>query len=226
MNNVTLCLTMGRRPELLRQTLTGLFANAQFDSVIAINDFRDEQTNTVFQEMCPHGQLISLDRQLGHHAAVDYMYSKVKTPWIFHCEDDWLFQKPIDLQHLIKVLQAQQWMSGICMRQRSDFVLSLRDEEKVLFERYDDLAFYRLDPIHAQWHGYTFNPHLASIDLWHSIGPFSAFKKERHISCAIRKKGLIVPYWVDGGCAHLGENDSVSNPATSKKSILKHWFGL
>lgn len=226
MNSVTLCITMGRRPDLLRQTLSTLLKHAQFDNIIAINDFRDDASNQVFKDLCPNGHLICLDRQLGHHAAVDYMYGLVKTPWVFHCEDDWLFEKPINLQQLISILAVEKSMSAICLRQQSDFYLKPEDDRKVLFESHGGLNFYRLDPIHEQWHGYTFNPHLAAVSLWRSVGPFSNFKKERHISRTIRKKGLIMPYWIDGGCTHLGANDSVSYPVQFKKPFWKHWFSL
>jgi hypothetical protein len=225
-DQVTLCITMGRRPQLLRKTLSTLLANARFDQVIAINDFRDAESNHVFQSICPEGRLISLNRQLGHHAAVDYMYKCISTPWVFHCEDDWLFQKPLDLDRLVGILKANSWMSGICMRQRADFELSLQDAKKVIFEHHDGLDFYRLDPVHDQWHGYTFNPHLASVDLWRAIGPFSGFRKERHISRHIRKQGRAMPYLVNGGCSHLGADDSVSYPVAAQKSFLKRWLGL
>lgn len=88
MNEITLCLTIGMRPELLRQTLQSLLNRLTFSHIIAINDFRDEATNRVFRGLCPQGQLISLKKQLGHHAAVDYMYQQVTTPYVMHCEDD------------------------------------------------------------------------------------------------------------------------------------------
>ncbi|MEY4505911.1 MAG: hypothetical protein RL297_489 [Pseudomonadota bacterium] len=226
MNKITLCITMGRRPELLKQTLSSLLSQSVFEHIIAINDFRDEATNKVFKAMCPEGELISLDRQLGHHAAVDHMYQRVKTDWIFHTEDDWSFEKPLDFELLIEVLNAESWMSGICMRQLSDFILTAKDEQKVLYEKYKGLDFYRLDPIHTQWHGYSFNPHLTHKNLWRMVGPFSRFKKERHISRFIRQKGLIMPYWVDGGCSHLGADCSVSYPVQIKKSFIKQWFSL
>lgn len=53
MNGVTLCITMGRRPDLLHQTLSSLLQHAQFDSIIAINDFRDDETNQVFKRYAP-----------------------------------------------------------------------------------------------------------------------------------------------------------------------------
>jgi hypothetical protein len=72
--DVDLCLTIGRRPTLLRQTLESLLPRANFKKIIAINDFRDEETNDVFKELCPNGILLNLDKQLGHHRAVDLMY--------------------------------------------------------------------------------------------------------------------------------------------------------
>ena len=103
--NLTLCLTIGRRPELLRQTLQSLLDKVEFADIIAINDFRDEETNQVFRELCPEGLLINLPTQVGHHKAVDEMYSKVQTEYIFHCEDDWLFDQPIEFEKYIKTLK-------------------------------------------------------------------------------------------------------------------------
>jgi hypothetical protein len=154
------------------------------------------------------------------------MYGLVKTPWVFHCEDDWLFEKPIELHRLIKILESEKSISTICFRQRSDFSLKPIEDRKVISINHDGLEFYRLDALHDQWHGYTFNPHLAPIDLWRSVGPFSNFKKERHISRTIRKQNLSVNYLVEGGCSHLGAHDSVSNPIKSKKSIFKRLLGF
>ena len=224
MNNTTLCITMGRRPELLRQTLTSLLLQSDFEHIIAINDFRDDATNEVFKTLCPQGELISLDHQLGHHAAVDHMYQRVKTDWIFHTEDDWQFSQPIDLDRLSQTISMNPWISGICLRSEADFGLCEADQRRVVYEQHNELPFYRLDTMHEQWHGYTFNPHLAPIGIWKRFGPFSSFKKERHISRVIRKSGLVMPYWVDGGCQHIGWDNSVSHsPPTS--SFWSRWFG-
>lgn len=225
MTAVTLCITMGRRPELLTQTLTSLLQHAEFHHVIAINDFRDEATNAVFQKLCPTGQLISLDHQLGHHGAVDYLYSQVQTPWVMHCEDDWSFTQNLDFGSLASTLTQQPWMSGVCFRSQSDFEISPDDQTKILYETHDGLAFYRLDPLHSQWHGYTFNPHFASVDLWKRFGSFKSFKKERHISRRVRQAGLVMPYLVNGGCVHLGDDQSVSYPKNQDRTGLWKWLG-
>ena len=213
---------MGRRPELLRQTLSSLLSQFDFEHIIAINDFRDDATNEVFKTMCPQGELISLDHQLGHHAAVDHMYQRVNTEWIFHTEDDWQFSRPIDLNRLLETISMNPWMTGICLRSEADFELCEADQRRVVYEQHNELPLYRLDAMHKQWHGYTFNPHLAPVSVWKRFGPFSSFKKERHISRAIRKSGLVMPYLVDGGCKHIGRDSSVSN----KPPLSSFWSRL
>lgn len=225
MTAVTLCITMGRRPELLAQTLTSLLQHVEFQYVIAINDFRDEPTTAVFQKLCPTGQLISLDHQLGHHGAVDYLYSQVQTPWVMHCEDDWSFTQNLDFESLASTLTQQPSMSGVCFRSQSDFEILPDDQTKILYETHDGWAFYRLDPLHSQWHGYTFNPHFASVNLWKRFGPFKSFKKERHISRRVRQAGLVMPYLVNGGCVHLGDEQSVSYPKNQERTGLWKWLG-
>jgi len=79
-DKITLCLTIGRRPDLLRQTLETLVGLPPLP-VLAINDFGDAETNAVFREMCQQGRLIEPGRHLGHHGAVDLMYAEVKTPY-------------------------------------------------------------------------------------------------------------------------------------------------
>jgi glycosyltransferase involved in cell wall biosynthesis len=224
MNNVTLCITMGRRPELLRQTLSSLFSVCEFQHVIAINDFRDDQTNEAFKALCPTGQLISLDHQLGHHAAVDHMYSKVQTDWVFHTEDDWEFTEPVDLDRLVNLVKQHAWMAGVSLRSEVDFGLCEADQKKVLHEHYNDLDVFRLDGMHDQWHGFTFNPHLAPLNTWRKVGPFSRFKKERHISRAVRQAGMVMPYLTHGGCRHIGWENSVSHPS-KRASFWSRWLG-
>lgn len=226
MTPVTLCITMGCRPDLLAKTLTSLLQHAAFQHVIAINDFRDEPTNAMFKKLCPTGQLISLDHQLGHHGAIDHLYSQVQTPWVMHCEDDWSFTKDLDLQSLASTLSQQPWMAGVCFRSLSDFEISNDDQAKILHEIHEGVAFYRLDPLHSQWHGYTFNPHFASVEVWKRFGPFTSFKKERHISRLVRQTGLVMPYLAGGGCVHLGDDQSVSYPKNNERSALWKWWGF
>lgn len=226
--DVTLCLTMGKRPEELTKTLQKLLALQSFARVIAINDFRDEATNQAFLDVCPEGELICLDRQLGHHGAVDFMYSKVTTPYVFHCEDDWMFNESLDLDKAIDLLNALPKAAQVCFRDLQDCHLS--DEEKLLAKKHSAIGvdYYRIDHLHAQWHGFTFNPSVFKLDLWRELGGFSSFKKERHISRKLRALGLHTVHMAPGPCVHIGEGVSVSIQPTWRQKLkakLAGWRG-
>lgn len=209
--NLTLCLTIGRRPELLRQTLQSLLDKVEFADIIAINDFRDEETNQVFRELCPQGTLINLNEQLGHHKAVDTMYSHVKTPYIMHCEDDWLFDQPLHIDQYIQLLENDKKASSLCLRKLNDFPHSEEEKEKIQFQETKP-ATAILTNLHEQWYGYTFNPHIVSLQLWKDIGGFSQFKKERHVSRYLRKKNMHNLFLKENICQHIGGEDSIANP--------------
>ncbi len=209
-DDITLCLTIGKRPEELRRTLNSLFQFEQFEHVIAINDFGDAETSRVFREICPNGTLIELGHQVGHHKAVDYMYSKVTTPYIFHCEDDWLFVDALKFDQA-KTLLTSDEISSVCFRKVSDFTFAAEDKGKIARDHYQGIEYIRLDKLHKQWHGFTFNPHLAKIDLWHAADRyFAQFEKERHLSRWQRRAGKHAAFMTCGACQHIGNGISVS----------------
>jgi hypothetical protein len=216
--NITLCLTIGKRPQELRQTLESIFSQLSFEHIIAINDFRDEETNQVFRELCPHGTLIVQSEQVGHHRAVDLMYAQVKTPYIFHCEDDWFFDQPLQIDKYIELLDNDPNANIVCLRKVSNFILTEEQQTKIKYYETKPLATSRLDYTHAKWHGYTFNPHIASIEAWKKTGGFYKFKKERDVSIFFRSQGKYNLFLKEGVCHHIGKN-SVSYP--KNQSFLK-----
>lgn len=205
-DDITLCLTMGKRPKQLTQTLDSLFSFTQFKHVLAVNDFGDAPTNEAFFAACPHGRIIDA-KLIGHHPAVDAMYAKVTTPYIFHCEDDWQFFAKPNLDNARKILENDD-VSVVCMRALDDF---LKAEDMQNIAQNNTVA--RLTHLHAQWYGFTFNPHLSKTALWQHYGPYAKFKKERHISRHMRKDDKYAAY-ADGVCRHIGF-ESVAN-ATPK----------
>lgn len=222
LDTVTLCLTIGKRPVELTKSLQSLLNYVDFKHVIAINDFGDTATNDAFLEVCPHGKLIDLQRNLGHHKAVDYLYTQVSTEYIFHSEDDWLFDACPDIDNAIALLNYNPTISCVGFRKIEDFIYD--PQERSTAKRIDtNLGHYvRLDHLHEQWHGYSFNPHIAKKSLWQHYAPFAQFKKERHISRFLRKEGYYMAYLEHGVCHHIGYH-SVANPPKTLWQKLKFW---
>ncbi|QSG84100.1 glycosyltransferase family A protein [Acinetobacter indicus] len=216
-DNITLCLTIGKRPLELEKTLQSLLNQVNFKNIIAINDFRDEATNEVFLRLCPQGELINLPMRVGHHLAIDTMYSKVTTEYIFHCEDDWLFTEELEIQKYIALLNQYPQATMICLRKISDFSFCKEELKKIQYNKNNLINLACLNSLHEQWYGYTFNPHITSINTWKQTKGFEKFKKERHISRWFRAKEKYALFLENGICHHIGF-ESIANPPR------KSWF--
>lgn len=151
------------------------------------------------------------------------MYDLVKTKYVFHCEDDWMFDGEIPIQAILKLLDSQPELSEVCLRKVEDIPMSEEEKSKILTCEAAGLHYDRLDPLHDQWHGYTFNPHITTLKNWETLGSFKQFKKERHVSRYLRAQGKHVAYLKPGYCSHIGDGISVSiNP--SRLDRLKNWL--
>lgn len=224
--NLTACVTMGRRPELLTVTLESLGPLIADIPVLAVNDFGDDETNRVFRRLCPHGLIVNTVARLGHHRAVDLMYKTVKTDFVFHFEDDWAFHRTDFLDECEDILEAVPKAAAVCLRDVEEFV-----DPKTLVQidkqaTPDGAQYVRLDGIHDQWYGYTFNPHIAPKATWSQTGGFSSFKKERHISRHLRTMGHFVPFLSVSACRHIGEGSSVTPQSPDFAKRLKQLLGF
>ena len=222
-SDITLCLTIGRRPDLLRRTLASL-GDLRNLPALAINDFGDAETSAVFTDMCPQGRIVGPGHHLGHHPAVDAMYAEVTTPFIFHNEDDWGFERTDFLDDALTLLAAEPALTQVCFRHSSDMQPSDADRRKILTETRAGVRYERLDGLHPQWHGYTFNPHLIRRSLWQELGGYAQFRKERHLSRFLRRDGRHTAFLLPGACHHIGEQRGVVAPRVTRFKKLKTWL--
>lgn len=222
-DRITHCLTIGRRPDLLRQTLDSLGGLRDLPT-LAINDFGDAETSAVLLEMCPNGRIVGPGHHLGHHPAVDTMYAEVETPYIFHDEDDWRFSRLDFLEDGLRLLEAEPLISVVCFRATADMPLSPAARAKIVTEERAGIRYERLDALHEQWHGFSFNPHLVRRSMWQEIGGYAQFQKERHLSRFLRKQGRYVAFMLPEACRHIGEGRSTVMPPPSRFKKFKNWL--
>ena len=156
--DVTLCITMGGRPDLLKKSLLSISEVYEFSRVIAINDFLDKDCDEVFLEIFPKGILISDGVKRGHHGAINKLYEQVNTKFVFHTEDDWVFNKSIDFNKIKLFLEQRPDITSYCFR---DIFSFLKEDEvnKIKKSSVAGLNFFDLSKVHEEWYFYTFNPH-------------------------------------------------------------------
>jgi hypothetical protein len=215
--SVTLCLTSAGRPDLLQKTLSTLLAaNASsFQDIIIIDDLASAQCAQVVRELCPGANLLLNETRLGHHRSVDRMYRLVRTPFIFHCEDDWQFAPIPMIADCFKALLAIRDGSVICVREFDDLHPDLLKEAE-LVEIEGSLFWICSITARPIWNGFTFNPALLRRALWEEHGPHENYPTEAAISEHMKSHGLRIVQLVSGTCRHIGAHRHVYDPFQGK----------
>ena len=216
-SGVTLCLTSAGRPDLLEKTLSTLLpANASsFEDIFIIDDLASAECAQVVRSLCKKANLLLNEARLGQLRSVDRMYRLVRTPFIFHCEDDWQFEPVPVVADSLKGLLAIHDASVICVRALDDLHAGSLVEAE--FREIEGAQFW-LRSITARpvWNGFTFNPCLLRHSLWEEHGPYAKYPAEDAISEHMKSCGLRVVQLAGGGCRHIGLRRSVKDPFRGK----------
>jgi hypothetical protein len=172
MNEVTLVIT-ATRPQLLARTLK---------SFNTFNTYPIEET-IIRDDTVDH---------VGQIKSCEIMYSQVKTPYVFHCEDDWEFTKPGFIEACFEALE--EGVHSVWVRDFNDFD-----------------GYHRVRPlVDGKWvvpspisMGFSFNPHLYDMQYYDGFEKTGGVTPEDSIGRYYTGKGLRAA-WVPGYCFHIG----------------------
>lgn len=121
---------------------------------------------------------LSTGRRVGQIAAIDYAYSNVGTPYIFHLEDDWEFHRSFFIERSLVVLGHDPdcllvWLRAVNDTQRHPV------EPGVFVEH--DACWQHMTLDHdiqgTLWHGFCFNPGLRRLSDYVAIGGYGKHAK-------------------------------------------------
>lgn len=173
-NSITLVVTSCGRWNLLTETLTSLFSNLdhEFERAIIIEDSASGRDLEWIRALVPcELEIIANESNLGQIASVDLAYSRVSTPWIFHCEDDWQFTRSGFIKDSLDIMRDRPDIITVWLRSWADTnghpLAPLRPNE----------TFARLClGYRGKWHGFTFNPGLRRIRDYRRLAPFTGLQ--------------------------------------------------
>lgn len=220
---VTLCLTFGRRPALLRETLQSLLPFNSFDEILGVNDFGDAESSAIFRELCPGATLVRSPAKRLQHVAIDAMYSRVKTPLIMHCEDDWLFDPTDVVTDAAKILDHDPGVSVVSLVKK-------RCAPGTVTRYADGISYwFPIARRKSRFGSYTFNPSLVRRSTWAEHGPYSRYTSEGMLSEHFKAHGLSTAHLANGFCSHIGHSDSVAHVSgwqRLRRNILTRYYGV
>lgn len=207
---ITFTCTACGRPDLLRRTIDSFmeFNDYPIERYIIYEDSGQPGINDELQAAYPQLEIINPARRVGQILAVDSMYARVSTPYIFHCEDDWEFYRKgfihESIHHMInpRVLQVQ-------IREKHDL------NGHPIVSGTNRLAY----GYNKKWHGFSFNPGLRRLHDWkrirsysHVAGKFNVqapWLSEARIGAAYRQLNMYTIVTNQGYVRHIGEGRGI-----------------
>jgi hypothetical protein len=231
-----LIVTSCGRFDLLKRTLASFFeyADQRPAEIIVIEDSGDEAVRQHVATVAPEATVIVNRPQLGQMRAIDKAYAAATTPYVFHCEDDWLFERGGFIAESFAILDAFPDVSMVGLRPREELNPLIRDMPE---ERLGTVAFFRLDPTrHPEYFSYSFNPGLRRMEDFRRFAPVAALGTEEDVSYAFKKAGFRIANLEAEAVRHIGDERHVDDPTTRKRpkrflaklarSVRKRWKRL
>jgi hypothetical protein len=228
---LTTVLTSCGRFDLLEATIRSFLQHFATDKIIVAEDSERPAEAASFAAKFPAVDMRVNLPKLGQLRSIDQLYATLTTPYVVHLEDDWGFTRSLDLESVIRFLEARPDISVVCIAHRVYDPRYGRGARPTRHEGVDYLV-WDLDA-HPKWFSYSFNPSVARLAFWRECGSFARFVTEEDLSKFCKEHGLRIAMVVPGIADHIGDDRHAPDPfqparprtlvARLKRSLAKRW---
>jgi hypothetical protein len=201
----------------LRRTLQSLRDHVDVPpkAWVIIEDSGDEGVRDVVAALGIAADVIVNRPKLGQMKSIDAAYERVKTPYVFHCEDDWEFGRTGFIADSFALLEARADYSIVCLRPRAEENKLVRD---MPMKTVAGVEVYELDPtLHPEYFSYAFNPGLRRMSDYHRFAPLNQIGYEPDVSYAFKKAGFRIVNLEHPAVRHIGDERHVHDPTQPKR---------
>lgn len=219
--DVTVTITSCDRRDLLAATLASLREHHTLGALLISEDSGSHDMLGWLAANVPEATVLPGNRT-GIMASIDRLHRAAGTPYIFHLEDDWVFDGPVDFEATKRALEADATISVVCVRAWDELKRKHRDRSTALGQ-----GLRVMDPAsHPEWYGYTSNPGLMRKSFWARYQPVSRYRHDE-LSGLAKRDGFRVAYSEPGLARHIGDGrhvvDAVPQGARDRASPLRRW---
>lgn len=224
-SDVTLVVTSCGRFDLLKLTLDSFdqFNTAPVREVFITEDSGDEAVhNAIPEHWKPYCTVFVNKPKLGQLASIDLAYGHVKTPYIFHCEDDWRFYRPAFVEDSQAILEARPKLLQVWLR---NFVYDLNVNSPYIHlgerEIIAGVPCYPLLLDKPEWQSFSLNPGLRRLSDYHLCAPFAAHGGEKSLSKRYAELELTAVTLEGDAVLHTGFGNHVTVPEERLRKVRR-----
>ena len=211
-SDVTVVVTSYGRIDLLEKMLASFqeFNSYPVEGFIVIEDDPSARSPANLPDRTLY--LHNRERQ-GQIRSIDRAYQEVRTPLIFHCEDDWEFSRSSFIQASKEILASFPDILLVKLTERHDPTHDMYEHPIVKLPQYPfEVLAHGYDQV---WHGFTFTPGLRRMADYQRIGSYaqhtgekSGIEAEAALSELYRQLGYYVAILPEGYVHNTGEERS------------------
>ncbi|WP_415921484.1 glycosyltransferase family 2 protein [Tateyamaria sp. SN6-1] len=217
--DTTIVITSCKRPDDLDQTLASIAARdlSAVKRIIVIEDSDHPGIAPVVATRLgdiPH-LFLQNETTLGQIASIDRAYAEVDTPYIFHCEDDWLFPTSLFIAESRAILAARPDVHAVMMRAWSE---APDAQNQAAPGEIAGVGVRIADPkAHRRWGSFSFNPGLRRTADYAAHAPYARIGPERDLSHYHKLRGFRLVYLEAGDVTHIGFAPTVKTDEIRRK---------
>ena len=222
--DVTVVVTSCGRPDLLGETLHSFRRFHTLDRLVVSEDSGDPRMVDWLATHAPEALVLHGDvPKTGLMASIDRVYGAADTPYVFHIEDDWRFDAPVDFAGAVAALESDATLSQVCVRAWRELKRRHRAGAAHLRVGELDLAIMAADT-HSHWYGYSSNPALTRRAFWQAYAPVARFRHD-DLSEQAKRDGWRMAFALPGGASHTGDGRHVADPFEPRAQMtgLRAW---
>lgn len=209
-DSVTVCITSCGRLDLLAETLAGFRRHNTGGRFLLSEDSTDAAVIAQLTATYPDMTVLSGPDRLGLMGSIDRLYSRAETPYIFHLEDDWSIDGPINWSAAIACLDQRPDVANVSVRDINEIKEKYRTRSDAITIAGTAFRVMRADA-HPESFGWSSNPGLITRALYQQYAPFGRVIHDR-MSGIIKGDGKTLAYLLPGVARHIGQERTVTDP--------------
>ena len=173
MKPVTVCITSCNRFDLLSRTLDSFLQLNTYpiqEILITEDSGNQDMKKKILDAYGDIVELIFNENNLGAYTSIDNMYSKVKTEYLFHIEDDWLFETNNKMiVQSMNILEERKDIHQVWVRPRSEIGVFIEDKVETTSKNVQ-YSMVKLNHC-GGWCGFSLNPGLRRLSDYKKMFP-------------------------------------------------------